>query len=85
MNNSDVTLCKFSPISDEISTGYVIRIVSDIPDLPLPESTHVDFFDDQATVLAHALFSSLPQGTLDRLLIKLMNRKLSLYHGQTKS
>lgn len=41
------------------------------------------FYQDQAEQLAGILFSSLPQGTLDRFLIVLMQRKLSLYRGLT--
>ncbi len=43
------------------------------------------FFDKEANFLADALFKTLPQGTMDRLLIALMKRKLSLYIGPTNS
>ena len=41
------------------------------------------FYDDEATKLEEALQNSLPQGVKDRLLIKLMKRKVSLYRGIT--
>ncbi len=43
------------------------------------------FYQAEADTLADALFNSLPQGTLDRLLIHLMKRKLSCYRGITSS
>lgn len=43
------------------------------------------FYTAEADCLAGALFVSLPQGTLNRLLIHLMRRKLSLYRGVTES
>ena len=43
------------------------------------------FFDSEAKCLADALFQSLPQGTFDRLIIKLIQKKTSLYRGVTDS
>ena len=42
-------------------------------------------FAYDAQELARALFSSLPQGTMDRLLMQLMKRKISVYRGITIS
>lgn len=40
-----------------------------------------DRFDEQAHLLADALFSSLPQGVLDRLVLEFMRRRVSGYYG----
>ena len=40
------------------------------------------FYNAEAIALATALTDSLPQGTLDRLLIALMERCASLYRGR---
>lgn len=66
------------------------RSVTIIIDLDLPSGHDVvlgieDTFDHDARELARALFSSLPQGTLDRLLIQIMKRKVSIYRGLTRS
>ncbi|HEC60709.1 hypothetical protein LCGC14_0831570 [marine sediment metagenome] len=42
-------------------------------------------YNHDADLLSRALFYSLPQGTFDRLLIKLMKRKTSSYRGITRS
>lgn len=42
-------------------------------------------YQEDASMLADALFNSLPQGTADRLLIELLKRKTSLYCGTTTS
>jgi|LGOV01.1.fsa_nt_gb hypothetical protein len=39
------------------------------------------YWDEQAETLCDALFASLPQGTMDCLLYKIMRRKVSLYQG----
>ena len=38
-----------------------------------------DVFDNDATVLAEALINTLPGGTLDRLVVKLLAHQISLY------
>lgn len=66
---------------------YPVTVIID-QDLPPRERTieHIEeTMNDDAEALAMALFYSLPQGTLDRLLIKLMKRKVSAYRGLTKS
>ena len=44
-----------------------------------------DIYIKDAGLLADALFYSLPQGTFDRLIVKLMKRKMSAYRGITRS
>jgi len=39
------------------------------------------FFDDEATKLFDALIGALPQGVVEPLVIKLLQRRVSLYHG----
>lgn len=39
------------------------------------------FFDMEATKLFHALVDSLPQGVIEPLVIKLLQHRVSLYHG----
>jgi hypothetical protein len=42
-------------------------------------------FDTQADALVDALYHSLPQGTFDRVALKMFEKKLSLYVGVTNS
>ena len=41
-------------------------------------------FDDTAQKLADALIESLPQGIIEPLMIELMQKRVSLYHGVMK-
>ena len=62
-----------------------ISICGTLPDCMVRSLEDVGkHFDEQATLLEQALYNSLPQGTYDRLAIKLMSRKVSLYVGITR-
>jgi len=39
------------------------------------------YFDQSATILYFALVESLPQGVIEPLTIKLLQHRVSLYHG----
>lgn len=85
-----VSICKADPIgvNDKNSVRpVIIRITEDIPDFHGHEALAFarEFYADEAKTLAFALFNSLPQGTLDRLIIVLMERTASLYRGTAKS
>jgi hypothetical protein len=55
---------------------------------PLPKFNSikqaVDYYDEQAEAIVDGLFNSLPQGIFDRIAIKIMAKKVSLYKGLTK-
>ena len=81
----EIRICKADPISpslqEEIS-NYSIIINDVLPtNMELVEAEK--FYEFQATMIEDALFNSLPQGTYDRLGIKFMQRKVSLYRGRT--
>jgi len=80
----EVSLYKFSPLGNHVAEDTVIRI-----DLDLPEfSGHMNlkeiegFYQNQAEMLADALLNVLPQGTIEPLTIRLLNRRVSLYRGK---
>lgn len=64
--------------------GCVIAVEAETPEFASLHQAEA-YYAAEADRLAEALFGSLPQGTLDRLLIHLMQRKLSLYRGVTES
>lgn len=78
----EVLICKADPLhEDDHIEDVIIQIIEAIPrKRTLSESE--TFFESQAQKLEDALFKSLPQGTRDRLLIYLMQRRVSLYHGR---
>lgn len=80
----EVKICKADPIG-ETEIQPVTIIVNGI--LPGPEGgEELEItYDLDARALANALFYSLPQGTFDRLIIKLMKRKTSIYRGLTQA
>jgi len=62
-----------------------VKIIID-SDLPSPGSfadlaSIKNYYHDQATALADALLKALPQGIIEPLLIRLMERRVSLYGG----
>jgi hypothetical protein len=79
----DTTVAKASPIGDIQIDDVVIRIVGKVPDFAhstaLPwEGEVAAFYDAQAGKIVEALLS-LPGGTLDRVLAKLISRSVSLH------
>lgn len=83
----EIRLVKFDPLSCQEAEDTVIRIIDEIPEFQYNKGLESieGYYNDQADKLADALFNSLPQGTLDRLFIVLMKRKVSLYRGKTNS
>ena len=78
-----IRLAIAAPIGWQIPQPVTIVIdagVPDFADLPAAEA----WYEQQAGLLTEALFNALPQGTLDRLHLHLMARKLSLYKGVTE-
>ena len=79
-------LCKFDPMADQTAPGVIIEIVAEIPTyaedwtFSKAQSFHVT----QAEQLVDALRNNLPQGTLFRVLYKLMEHyaKDVLYRGK---
>jgi len=76
-----VNICRADPIG-EIEVQPVTIVVSGL--LPQVGEELELAFDLDAGCLAKALFYSLPEGTLDKLIIKLMKRKTSVYRGITR-
>ncbi len=81
-----IKVAKFDPLHNKVAEDTVISITESLPEYR--KGTIQDtlaYYENQADMIADALFNSLPQGTFDRLLIKLMQRKTSLYRGKTES
>jgi len=83
-----VTIKAFKAASVQLSKepqSTIIEIIDTIADPPMGKESSMEevniFFNNQASILADALFGSLPQGTLDRLLIKMMQKHVSCYIG----
>jgi len=76
-------LYKFDPLAGQEAPGVTIEITAELPDMNSSkdaESSH----DLQARLLVDALRNNLPQGTLFRVLYKLMEHyaKEVLYRGK---
>ena len=77
-----IYICKASPTGGEVTPDVKILITEELPrfSYQTPIETVGDQFDKQAQLLFNALTNSLPGGTLDRLLGKMLERKASHFH-----
>jgi hypothetical protein len=84
-----IKIAKFDPLHQETAEDTVISITEDNPGLSNNDHRSMKdmavYYEDQADLIADALYNSLPQGTFDRLVIKLLQHKTSLYRGKTES
>ncbi len=77
------TIAKASPIGEKsLVVDTTILITDELPDFDTSEAK--EFYTLQAMQLSEALFNSLPQGTMDRLLIEMIKHKASLYVGLSR-
>ena len=83
MKKQTIKLAKFSPLRNHEAPDTMVHIYQEVPSFKDMEEVEA-FYTNEADRLADALFESLPQGTLDRLLISLMSRKVSVYKGKTE-
>ena len=70
-----------SPIGRVDIESVTIYIDGAVPELPTLDAAR-SLYNVESVILATALTDSLPQGTLDRLMIALMERCASLYRGR---
>lgn len=76
-----VDIRRAQPINDHGGEPTVIRIVEEVPSLEsvwAAEEARAMFAAD-ATRLVDALYAALPGGTLDELLMRLLQRRASLF------
>jgi len=79
----EIRLYKFSPLADHIAEDTIIRIDQDLPDYRNQTLKDTEkFYQNQAEILADALFTSLPQGIMEPLTIEFLKRRVSLYQGK---
>jgi len=78
-----VRVAKAAPLRSEPVPSATILIDGDIPFRPGLKETEEQFYK-QAEKLAEALYGSLPQATLERLTILLMEKHVSSYWGRMK-
>lgn len=80
----EVKLYKFSPLGGQVAEDTIIRIDQELPKFsdhkPLEDTEK--FYQNQAEILADALFGSLPQGIMEPLTIEFLKRRVSLYMGK---
>ena len=84
-----VEICKAEPLGrTDTVEDILLYIGHKLPEFKAPSTTLNDFmkfYDEEAQKIADALFDHLPQGTMDRVLYKIMERKVkeSGYRGLT--
>ena len=76
-----ILVYKHSPHPGKESNGAVIDITRDLPPFNREDDKpRRKMFKYQAKAIADALFYSLPGGTIDALLVEMLDRKRSLLH-----
>lgn len=73
-----ISICKAEPLGTEVA-NVELRIQDPMPTFSIALGRDVEreaFFDQQAAKLLDALSSSLPGGTMDALLVRLLRRRL---------
>lgn len=82
----EIQIMKADQIRDTEVKPITIVINSSLPHISDHDENPVEeAYGYDADLLSRALFYSLPQGTFDRLVIKMLKRKVSVYRGITKS
>ena len=69
------------PLGDEVASDTTIRIHVEVPEMGIErgwEQAYRDMYRRQATKLKEALVGSLPGGTVDALLVALLDHKRCL-------
>ena len=81
MSEKVVNIFCAQPICDEEARNITIRIHVPVPDVKACKNVRAyrDVFMKQGDALADALCFALPVGTLDALLVSLLDRKRSLF------
>jgi len=79
-----IIIDKADPLTSEGETpNTTIEIVKELERCKTLKDAEIHY-EQQAELIENALFGSLPQGVYDRLIVKLMKRKTSLYRGITR-
>lgn len=79
-----VTIKAADPLGGKKPEHVIIEISGMVSDDTKPIKSLDDvkkYFDADATKLFYALVDSLPQGVIEPLVIKLLQHRVSLYHG----
>ena len=79
-----IILDKADPLGGEEVKSIIIEISNELQQRNF-KSNIEKHYSDQATLLVDALINSLPRGTIDRILVKLMQKNLSSYRGLLES
>lgn len=78
-----ITTFLAQPIGDQQVTPFEIKATETIPEIQTPGEAGLDearqIYAGQAKMIADTLFGSLPGGTIDALLIEMLDRKRSLF------
>ena len=74
------TIYKAQPIGDQIIDDLDLRATEAVPNIPGNEfaKQYRDFYAVEGKIIVDALYASLPGGTLDALLVELLDRRRSL-------
>ena len=79
-----VSVCKASGVGELETSNVILRVDKPIPELTQYVSSkedynkHLDFYEEQAEIIYKTMIVSLPGGTVDALLIRLLEHGRSI-------
>jgi hypothetical protein len=78
---SELRVHQASPMRNRPVESVTIAVDVPLPDADLGSDARRALYDLDAEIIVDALFASLPQGTIERVLAKMIMRRASLYRG----
>lgn len=73
----------FDPLGGTETDGIIIEITEKLPELKTLSEADA-FHNDQAAAIVAALYETLPQATLNRVVVELMKRIVGHYIGKSE-
>lgn len=80
-----IVMPKATPVGAQIIPDVEIAICGEKPDTIKSINGDRNYYDHQAQRMVDAMIESLPQAMIEPIIIKLMQSKISLYHGIIRS
>lgn len=75
--------CKADPIGEKDVRSQIICLEANLPSFDLADDP-AEFYEMEAAGIARVILETLPQATIERLVLKLLECNAGLYRGRIK-